>query len=784
MYQSNGLLHLQVKSTLYLGLYDVCRANPKLVVNILELLLQQSKCFLDLRPDIFNPVTLKKVITVQGETVSLAEPMGDLLSTLATCKTYYEEHREKENGDDDNEEDGITVLNEICSVFDVLTEKLSFCDLEDLGIDAKGDFSTGSSSGQRNMLSAKVMIGVFDSLIQHTFTHGALTSEEKMQTVLSLFKSQRKIVELVKEKSGKPGKKGEGSKGRGRPQTKTSISFKSHMSLQVTADMLTASLSDSSSDAPECSNMLKNNHELQLYLLSVVEEALSSLKGLTQSEKERILPHMRIIAKVLLQECKNNLGSTDSSDERQVMRLSQSVQILDSLMTVFNKFYKNKLEAILKDMLGRNDNKSLNALSHKVIKCCQKILLRIIHHEERTPLLKDASVLVHTMMTVTQAMDPGCPEIESVQEWVLQLCKDQDFVHYGLAESMMNLLFKLSDQIKANHNLTRGIAQELHHKLGDYEQGVEVEEIGKYKMVTESTSPAILITILSHLDDVLGLIELALHKMKACVASNTDYNADKIEKYISMKCSIVMIAVHEIIQSALPLGASTDQTLRVVAKLYKVLSLYVKYYLDLYRLKNFTQISDKFEKVVHMSGESVSVPVYPMITYIEGAQRQAGKKNQGSLTARAIKESKLIPSLIFAIEQYEKHLIALSRKSKVNLMQAMKLSTARDFRIMPAALMEVLQKEQEEEEEEEVMSNEEDAVVDEEAGHGDEVAEENVDDSKSKKGTSQLVKNNEKDMKKRKPFSRENKRCMNNSDSQNKSSVPPAKKRKGLKSRN
>ncbi|XP_071547924.1 Fanconi anemia group I protein [Panulirus ornatus] len=761
----------EVKSTLYLGLYDVCRANPKLVVNILELLLQQSKCFLDLRPDILNPVTLKKVIAVQGDTVTLVEPMADLLSTLATCITYYEERREHETGDDDNEENATIVLNEICSAFDILTEKLSGCDLEDLGIDVKGDFSTGSSSGQKNILSAKVMIGVFDSLIQHTFSHGALTSEEKMQTVLNLFKSQRKIVELVREKSGKPSKKGEGSKGRGRPLTKTNTTFKSHLSLQVTANMLVASLSELSSNSFDCCNMLKNNHELQLYLLSIVEEALSSVKGLTLSGKERLLPHFRIIAKVLLEECKNNLGCSDSSDERQVMRLSRSLLILDSLITIFYRFYKNKLEAVLKEMLGRNDDKNLNALLHKLCKYCQKMLLRIIHHEERKPLLKDASIVVHIMMTATQEMEHGSHEIENVQEWVLQLCKDQDFDHCGLAESMMNLLFKLSDQIKAHHNLTRGIAQELHHKLGDFEQDVEVQEIGKYKMVTEITSPAILTIILSHLDDVLGLIELAVNKMKACVVSGTNYNVDKVEKYISMKFSIVMIAIHEIIQSALPLGASTDQTLRVVTKLYNVLSLYVKYYLDLYRLKNFTQISDKFEKVVHMSGGMVSVPVYPMITYIEGAQRQAGQKKQGSLTARAIKESKLIPSLIFAVEQYEKHLIILSRKSKVNLMQAMKLSTTRDFRIMPVALMEVLQKEHEEEVDEERLSDEENAGVDEEVHHNDEAGEESLDNSRSKTDTD--------DTRKRKFLSRENKIDVNRSKTQRKSSVPPAKKRRG-----
>lgn len=49
--------------------------------------------------------------------------------------------------------------------------------------------------------------------------------------------------------------------------------------------------------------------------------------------------------------------------------------------------------------------------------------------------------------------------------------------------------------------------------------------------------------------------------------------------------------------------------------------------------------------------------------------------------AKIIRESKLVPNLIYVVEQFEGNLIKLSKKSKVNLMQNMKRSTARDFRI-------------------------------------------------------------------------------------------------------
>ncbi|KAK4296808.1 hypothetical protein Pmani_030728 [Petrolisthes manimaculis] len=683
----------EVKTTFYGGLFEVCQTNPKVAVSIVEMLHHHLTTLLDLRDDILNPVLLKKVIMVRGDNVVLVEPMGDLLSSLATCKTHYEKTRES-GGDDDDDDDGdVEVLNDVCNMFDKLTERLSGCDLEDLGINPNGDFTSITNAGQKNILSCKVMVGVLESLIEHTFISEPQPSEEKMQTIIALFKSQKKITDLVKEKSVKPGKNGEGSKGKGKGSSKSGVTFKSHLSTHMAADILATSLNYS-----DVGSILKRCHEFQMYLLSAIEETVSSVKGLSRSEKEKTLPHLKTIAKVLLKECMENLGAENFRDEREVVRLRHSLHILNSLMMIFSKIYKDKLEAIMKEILEKTDNKTLDKLLYKFSKRCQKMLLRVVHNDENGPLLKDASVIVNLMTTATQAMTPGCSEMEDIQDWIHQLCKDQDPDSSDLTKALMTLLIKLSNQIKFNHSLTRGVAKELHHKLGDFEQGVEVEESNKYKIITENTASAILTCILSHLDETLGWIELVLNKMKACVSTATEFEVNEIEKCISVKCTHVMASAYEVIQSAQPDGATIDQTLRVVTKLYNILSLYVKYYLDLFKLKNNTQISDKLEKVVHNSAMMISKPVYPMITYIESTQRQIGKKKQSTLTARAIKESKLIPSLIYSIEQYEKHLITLSRKSKVNLMQAMKLSTARDFRIMPNALLDVLEQENQEEE--------------------------------------------------------------------------------------
>lgn len=696
----------EVKCTLYRGLYDVCAANPHLVVSVMELLLQHSQTFMDVRPDALNPIQMKKVVQVQGESVVLVEPLGDLLSALAACQAYYHKHKDLvAAADGENDKDNVvSVLNEISSLFDQLVEKLSGCDLGDMGINSNGDFSSGSAAGKKNLLNAQAMAAVFDSLLEYTFLT-KMQSQETVPTVLSLFKSQKKIVDLIIEKNQRSGKKGEGSKSKGRPPSKPTASFKSNLSLRITADILATTLAEEEGqDGEEDSSIhtvLGNNHGFQMYLLNSVEINLSSFKGLTRLEREKLLPSLKATAKILLEECIGCVGGPDASDVREVTRLRQSLNIVATIMSIFCKHFKHKLESVLKDVLGKTEASSPSVLLHKIAKRCQKMLLRILHHKERDSLLKDATILVQMLSTVSQSMDHNSPQLQEVQEWVLQLSKDQNFDNPALTEALLRLLFQLSDQVKANHSMTWELAKELHSKLGDHKEDTEVESHDKYSVVTEDSAPTVLGVTLTHLDTAVALVELAICKMRASLSVGGDYDLGKVEQCIISKSSAVITGVHEIIQSALPPGSLVDHTLTTVTKLYNALSSYVKYYLDLYRLRSHTQLSGKFEKLVKMSGDLVSGPVYPMITYIDTIQRQVsdmgkGTKKGAGLTARAIKESKLIPSLIFAVEQYEKYLITLSRKSRVNLMHGMKMSTNRDFRIMVSALV----KDENEEEEE------------------------------------------------------------------------------------
>lgn len=67
---------------------------------------------------------------------------------------------------------------------------------------------------------------------------------------------------------------------------------------------------------------------------------------------------------------------------------------------------------------------------------------------------------------------------------------------------------------------------------------------------------------------------------------------------------------------------------------------------------------------------------------LNNLQAQQENTNSKGIINKIKRENKCIPDLIFQIEDYEKHLIRLSKATKVNLLKHAKRSTSRDFKIL------------------------------------------------------------------------------------------------------
>lgn len=103
----------------------------------------------------------------------------------------------------------------------------------------------------------------------------------------------------------------------------------------------------------------------------------------------------------------------------------------------------------------------------------------------------------------------------------------------------------------------------------------------------------------------------------------------------------------------------------------------------------------RFDELVRTLGKSLPLKIYGLISYIEqnvfdgpdAANQNSGQGNK----AKVIRETRSIPKLIWCIENFNKFVICLDKKSKGQALSSrLHLGTVRDFRIRTDALKDAI----------------------------------------------------------------------------------------------
>ena len=118
---------------------------------------------------------------------------------------------------------------------------------------------------------------------------------------------------------------------------------------------------------------------------------------------------------------------------------------------------------------------------------------------------------------------------------------------------------------------------------------------------------------------------------------------------------------------------SWEHVLKVMPKFYKVLSQVVKL-----QLLHPVALNIHFLNMIQLVCDELTKHLYLTINHIQSKDQDEamgedgrGKKakGRGKITqSKILKESKAVPNLVYMVEQYEKFLIQLSKKSQVRLL--------------------------------------------------------------------------------------------------------------------
>eukprot|EP00842_Homolaphlyctis_polyrhiza_P004924 jgi/Hompol1/5432/HPOL_004437-RA len=212
------------------------------------------------------------------------------------------------------------------------------------------------------------------------------------------------------------------------------------------------------------------------------------------------------------------------------------------------------------------------------------------------------------------------------------------------------------------------------------DEDIEQEPEARFSIICPSTCTPIALCFLNFLDGALDQIEWCIQhatSLESKLAASS--NRIRFDDCIAERLIKTIIMLSEFENSCVPASVS-DSLLRCISKAYRVATAIVKW-----KLKGSRDepLPGSFLTMVEAVSMRMTQRMYGLIPYLQqrdGEVVQHHKKKQ-AVKQHLTSDTKLIPNLVYQVEQFERYLIKLSKQKKINLAHLIKRSVARDFRI-------------------------------------------------------------------------------------------------------
>ncbi|OXB79393.1 UNVERIFIED_CONTAM: hypothetical protein H355_007602 [Colinus virginianus] len=699
-----------VRLMLYEGFYDVLRRNSQLASSIMETLLSQVKQYYLPQPDLLPPLKLEGCIMAQGDQIFLQEPLAHLLCCIQHCLAWYKSTVHLCKGaEDEEEEEDVGFEQNFEEMLESVTRRMIKSELEDFELDKSADFSLSSGVGVKNNIYAIQVMGICEVLIEYNFNVGNF-SKNKFEDVLGLFTCYNKLSEILKEKAGK------------NKSTLGNKIARSFLSMGFVSTLLTALFRDNAQSHEESLAVLRSSTEFLRYAVSVALQKVQQLEETGQTDgpdgqnPDKMFQNLCKITRVLLWRYTSIPTAVEESGKKKGKSIS--LLCLEGLLRIFNtmqQLYAARISQFLQALDitdGDAEEADINVTEKAAfqIRQFQRSLVNQLSSAEDDFNSKETQLLITILSTLSKLLDPGSQQFLQFLTWTVKICKENALEDLSCCKGLLTLLFSLHVLYKSPVSLLRELAQDIHACLGDIDQDVEIESRSHFAIVNLKTAaPTVCLLVLGQADKVLEEVDWLIKRLTTLGSdapedsTQASNQTQALEKGVILQLGTLLTVFHELVQTALPAGSCVDSLLRSLSKTYAILTSLIKHYIQACRSTS-NAVPGRLEKLVKLSGSHLTPQCYSFITYVQNihseslsfAEEKKKKKKEGetaaisTVMAKVLRETKPIPNLIFAIEQYEKFLIHLSKKSKVNLMQYMKLSTSRDFRINASMLDSVL----------------------------------------------------------------------------------------------
>ncbi|XP_037282780.2 Fanconi anemia complementation group I isoform X2 [Rhipicephalus microplus] len=672
-----------LRQLLYQGFPEVIDQNINLTEAVLELLVLQLQKYYDGDDNSYPPLKLSGVVQINMDKAVLQEPLSQLVLGAHRCLMIAKKH--SQGSTDDGQESGVQQT----------LQKL----LGNLTKDKMSDFSM-SSVGQKNRLIATELRNICEALIEHTLSCGSW-SASSAQVSLKLFEQLNDIEQLLQNGSNKK-KDSKASASSKRKDAKAKAAPRKGLPSLLSTRFLGKFLENLFCSSSEYSGLseLSENSSFMQHIVSAARHELVKVQEPGTFEalyNERLLQSHFKISRVFLEVCKQKSKESDSDIT------AICIESLGSLVSSVTKHHVDHLPLLLATLEGMDSSEvpDLKELIKSQYTVYKALVNDILCQTEDSTRLKELIPIMLICCCLSRFIEPGSLLFGELQDWIKEICKQQSITDPAVARSLLSFYLSVSHQTHDCLKNFGNIAVCFHYNLGDVDEDVELSTKQVFSLINAKTVASLVPVLLEHIHKVHERIDWLLALVRSCTALEAHMKDNDSEDSSASSRQVqevglcrqlgYLVAIFiELTQSQLPAGQCTVAVMKQLTRLYNSLAGLSKLYLSLYSSK-FGSFCSKYEKLIKLAATQLTPNVYSMITFLQNAEseREPSKKKPRRdevQKAAVAREISTIPSLIYAIEQHEKLLIQLVKKSKVNLMEFVKMSTARDFRINSATV--------------------------------------------------------------------------------------------------
>ncbi|KAG4129173.1 hypothetical protein ERO13_D09G062000v2 [Gossypium hirsutum] len=313
----------------------------------------------------------------------------------------------------------------------------------------------------------------------------------------------------------------------------------------------------------------------------------------------------------------------------------------------------------------------------------QKYLKPLLTDLMKLSAFRTVEILCDIMLMIGHKLP--CKWRSSHGAWAIRMCKTNNTTNSSIAKSMVRLATSLSSP-PTDLLVAQEMLKELLKFIGP--NNSDLSQVSEYLVVNQSTTIAIASCLLQITDNVIIDVDWSTKKLKAAsqVAQKTIHHNQNGEHNLGFTFEEIVYsrvkAIVEVLSSFVLMSLKDNQAehfLRLTTRFYKNLALISKLKIAPKGQKQLLP-SLQFQKLVELTCKELTVPLYNFVAEMQQAQQE--NANSKGMINKIKRENKCIPELIFQIEDYEKHLIRLSKATKMNLLKHAKRSTCRDFKIL------------------------------------------------------------------------------------------------------